>query len=181
VTVSAFEPILGREVEIPADMVVLATGVVPELPASLAEGFGAAVDTDGFFDAAEYKWRPVDALKEGVFACGIALSPRGIAESVASAEAAAQRGLRILCRERLVSDRIVAGVHASLCALCERCIETCPYEARTVDPESEQIRVNTAMCQGCGACASICPNGAAFLDGFPAGQMLETIDAAVAC
>jgi heterodisulfide reductase subunit A len=180
VTVGGFEPILGSEVEIAADLVVLATGVVAELPPTLAEGFGAAVDADGFFEAAEFKWRPVDALKEGVFACGLALGPRTISESIASAEAAAQRGLRILCRDRLAADRIVAGVHASLCALCERCIEACPYQARTVDPESEQIRVNAAICQGCGACASVCPNDAAFLDGYPAGQMLEMIDAAVA-
>ncbi|MFZ7125373.1 MAG: response regulator [Desulfobacterales bacterium] len=181
VKVGGFEPILGRDVEIAADLVVLATGVIPELPRSLAESFGATLDRDGFFEAAEFKWRPVDALKEGVFACGLSLSPRTIAESIASAEAAAQRGLRILCRDRLYADRIVAGVHTSLCALCERCIEACPYEARTIDPENEQILVNTAMCQGCGACASVCPNGAAYLDGYPAGQMLETIDAALAC
>jgi heterodisulfide reductase subunit A len=180
VSVGGFEPVLGSEVEIAADLVVLATGVVAEFPPTLAEGFGAAVDADGFFEAAEFKWRPVDALKEGVFACGLALGPRTITESIASAEAAAQRGLRILCHDRLLADRIVAGVHTSLCALCEKCIEACPYQARTVDPESEQIRINAAMCQGCGVCATVCPNDAAFLDGYPAGQMLEMIDAAVA-
>lgn len=180
VNVRAFEPIIGQEVEADADLLVLATGVVPDLPADLAEAFGAEPDTDGFFQEADVKWRPVDSLKEGVFACGLSLGPRSIPESIASAEAAAQRGLRILSREYLPSGKVVAGVHHSLCALCERCIETCPYGARRIHPDTEQVEVNPVMCQGCGACAAICPNGASYLESYPMEQMLDIIDAAMA-
>ncbi len=177
--IEAFDPILGRRVQIDADLLVLATGVTPKLPADLARTFGAQIDADGFFQEAEWKWRPVDALKEGVFACGLAHSPRSIPESIALAEAAAQRCLRILNRESLPAGRIVAGVRHSLCSLCRRCIEACPYEARSLDPEAEQVRVNPLMCQGCGACAAICPNDASVVQGFDASQMLDTIDAAI--
>ncbi|MFP4307952.1 MAG: response regulator [Desulfococcaceae bacterium] len=180
VRVSAFEPIIGRDVAVDADLVVLATGVVPRLSRELADAYGATVDPDGFFQEADFKWRPVDSLKEGVFACGLALGPRSIPESIASAEAAAQRGLRIIARESIPAGKVVAGVHASLCALCERCIETCPYEARRIDEETERVVVNPAMCQGCGACAAVCPNGASYLEAYPLEQMLEMIDAAVA-
>ncbi|MBE0665231.1 MAG: CoB--CoM heterodisulfide reductase iron-sulfur subunit A family protein, partial [Candidatus Aminicenantes bacterium] len=163
VRVTAVEPIIGQKVQIDADLVVLATGIVPKLPKDLAESFGATLDRDGFFEEAESKWRPVDSLKEGIFACGLAHSPRNITESIATAEAAAQRALRILSYERIPAGKVVAEVRHSLCSLCERCIEACPYGARAVDPELEKVLVNAAMCQGCGSCATVCPNSASTL------------------
>ena len=179
VTVTVEEPILGRDLEIEAQLLVLATGIVPSLPSELAEAYGAQLDRDGFFQEADSKWRPVDGLKEGVFACGLTLGPRTITESVATAEAAAQRALRILSRERLAAGKVVAGVRHSLCSLCEQCIAACPYGARSLDLDLEQVRVNPAMCQGCGACAAVCPNDASILEGYAPQQMLAMIDAAV--
>ena len=177
--VAVFEPILGRPLQIQADLVVLATGVVPILPQDLSQNYGVSLDQDGFFQEAESKWRPVDSLKEGVFACGLAHSPRNIAESIATAEAAAERALRILARDRLQSGKVVATVHHSLCSLCERCIDACPYGARSLDFDRENILVNPVMCQGCGSCAAICPNSASVLQGFQEQQMLAVIDAAI--
>ncbi len=177
--VKCFEPTLGEDVEITADLVILAAGVIPELPAGLASAFGASCDTDGFFLEAESKWRPVDSIKEGVFACGLALSPRTIAESVATAEAAAQHAIRIISRNRLPFGKVTAIVRHSLCSLCRQCIEACPYGARILDTENEQILVNSVMCQGCGICASVCPNKASVIEGFSTRQILEVIDAAI--
>jgi heterodisulfide reductase subunit A len=179
VRVTTTDPILGREVEIESDLLVLATGIIPNLSKELAVTFGADTDSDGFFREAESKWRPVDCLKEGIFACGLFHSPRSLSESVASAEAAAQRALRILCRKTLPAGKAVAKVRHSLCSLCERCIPACPYGARVLDLESEQVRVNPVMCQGCGSCATVCPNGASIVEGFQKQQMLDVIDAAV--
>jgi heterodisulfide reductase subunit A len=179
VRVSVRESLLERYIQIEAELLVLATGVIPNLPPELAETYGATVDRDGFFQEADSKWRPLDSIKEGIFACGLAHSPRNIAETIATAEAAAQRSLRILSRERLPAGKVVASVHHSLCSLCERCIDACPYEARTIDYDNDKVRVNPAMCQGCGSCAAICPNGASVLEGFLEQQMLETIDAAM--
>ncbi|MBW1900699.1 MAG: response regulator [Deltaproteobacteria bacterium] len=178
VHVTVFEPIIGRNIEIDADLVVLASGLVPTLPVDLVETFGSAVDQDGFFQEAETKWRPVDSLKEGVFACGIAHSPRSISESIATAEAAAQRSLRILSQKNLPAGKVVAKVRHSLCTLCERCIDACPYGARALNYELDQVLVNPVMCQGCGSCATVCLNSASILEGFQKQQMFEVIDAA---
>jgi len=179
ITVTAVDPLLGRPLEISTDLLVLATGIVPEMPEKLAAAFGAKKDADGFFAEAESKWRPVDALKEGVFACGLALSPRSIPETIATAGAAAQRSLRILSHDSLPAGRIVATVRHSLCSRCERCIGSCPYNARMLDPNRDEVLVNPAMCQGCGECATICPNSASVLEGFRKAQMLDMIDAAL--
>ena len=179
VQVIAYDPILGKKVQIDADLLVLSTGIVPDLHTDLAASFGASVDQDGFFQEAESKWRPVDSLKEGVFACGLAHSPRSVTEAITTAEAAAQRSLRILSQKYLSSGKIVAKVRHSLCSLCERCIDACPYSARTFDSDLEKILVNPVMCQGCGSCAAVCPNGASVLEGFQEEQMFEIIDAAL--
>lgn len=178
VSVNAFEPLLEAEVQVDADLLVLATGIIPSLPASLAGAFGAEIDADGFFMEAEPKWRPVDSLKEGVFACGIALGPRSISDSAATAEAAAQRALRILSKNALSRATVTARVRHSLCTLCQRCIAVCPYGARSVDLDGEKVLVNAAMCQGCGLCASECPNSASVVDGFFDGRLLDAIDMA---
>jgi heterodisulfide reductase subunit A len=177
--VAVFEPIVGRQLHIETDLVILATGIVPNLSQELAEMFGAALDQDGFFQEAESKWRPVDSLKAGVFACGLAHSPRNIAESITTAEAASQGALRTLAHDRMAAGKVVASVRRSLCSLCERCIDACPYGARTIDYKHEKVQVNPVMCQGCGSCATVCPNSASILEGFQGQQMFEMIDAAM--
>jgi heterodisulfide reductase subunit A len=177
--VRATDPILGREVMIRPDVLVLSTGIEPDSQRTMAEIFGVETDRDGFFQEAEPKWRPVDFLKEGVFMCGIAHSPRSVSESIAMAEAAAQRALRILSSERLATGSTVAEVRHSLCALCERCISACPYGARWRDEDEEKIVVDPLMCQGCGSCAAVCPNSASVLRGYRDQQMFFVIDAAL--
>ncbi len=179
VQVTIFEPIIGQNIQINPDLVVLATGIVPSLPSDLAKTFGCSLDRDGFFEEAEPKWRPVDSIKEGAFACGIAHSPSSISETVATAEAAAQRSLRILSQKHLPSGKVVAKIRHSLCSLCGKCIDACPYGARVLDEDLDQVRINPIMCQGCGSCAVVCPNGASILEGFQKQQMFEVIDAAV--
>jgi heterodisulfide reductase subunit A len=175
----AQDPILDAPLSIDADLVVLATGIAPALPTDLAAAYGAEMTADGFFQPADTKWRPVDALAQGVFACGLAHSPRDITDSITTARAAAQRALTILARPQIVADHVVATVRHSLCTLCERCIAVCPFSARTLNPEADRLAVNPVLCQGCGACAAACPSGAAVVEGFGEARMLETIDAAM--
>ena len=178
-SIEVIEPILGREVVIETNLLVLSTGIVPGDQGKLAEIFGVEVDQDGFLQEAEAKWRPVDFIKEGVFTCGLAHSPRSITESIAMAEAAAQRALRILSSEKLTSGETVAEVRHSLCSLCEKCIAACPYGARWRDEDEEKILVDELACQGCGSCAAICPNSASVLRGYQDQQIFSVIDAAL--
>ncbi|MFO8085471.1 MAG: FAD-dependent oxidoreductase [Desulfobacterales bacterium] len=177
--VEVFEPTIGRNLEIEADLVVLATGIEPAFSKDMAENYGASLDDYGFFREAESKWRPVDSITEGIFACGITLSPRSISESIATAQAAAQRSVRILSRQWLPTGKLVAQVRHSLCSLCQRCIDVCPYGARILEPELDRIVVNPARCQGCGACAAVCPNSASVLSGCSDQAMMEIIDSAL--
>ncbi|MEJ2430711.1 MAG: FAD-dependent oxidoreductase [Deltaproteobacteria bacterium] len=173
------DPILGREVVVETDVLVLSTGIVSDGQGQLAEIFGVETNQDGFFQEAEYKWRPVDFLREGIFTCGMSHSPRNITESIAMAEATAQRALRILTSSRLTAASTVAEVRYSLCSLCEKCIEACPYGARWRDEDEGKIMVDELSCQGCGSCAAVCPNSASVLRGYQDQQIFSVIDAAL--
>ncbi|SMC60754.1 heterodisulfide reductase subunit A [Desulfocicer vacuolatum DSM 3385] len=179
VRVEVFEPIINQIIAIEPQRLVLATGVVPSRVKAPAELMNMELDEYGFFDQADDKFRPVDSIKEGIFGCGMALGPRNVEESMASAEASAVRALRILNKEHLMAATVTAGVKTSLCSLCELCIGACPYGARSLNSERMVVEVDPVMCQGCGACASICPSSASFLNGFKDRQMLDIIDAAI--
>ena len=180
VAIRLHDPILNAPVEITANLLVLATGIQPRLPESLAMAYGAERDRDGFLQEADSKWRPVEALRAGVFGCGIVLSPRSIPEAIATAEAAAGRALAILTAEGLQAARVTASVRHSLCTLCLRCIDTCPYGARFIDDVEQRVEVNSAMCQGCGDCATVCPNNASILEGFSQRSLFGAIEGAMA-
>ncbi len=179
ISLSAHDSVLGRDIVINPDLLVLSTGIVPGDQGRLAEIFGIQTNQDGFFREAEYKWRPVDMMKYGIFTCGIAHSPRSVPETIAMAQAAAQRALGVLMRGSLRQGAVTAQVRHSLCSLCERCISVCPYEARYRDEEEDRIEVNELLCQGCGACAAICPNSASVLRGFSDRQVMSMLDAAL--
>jgi heterodisulfide reductase subunit A len=174
------DPILDRELHVKPDLLALSTGIAPNDGRALAHLFGVETNQDGFFLEAESKWRPVDFIKEGIFMAGIAHSPRSITESIATAQAAAERALRILSSERLAAGSLVAEVRHALCSLCERCVAVCPYGARQYEEEEDRIVVDEIMCQGCGSCAAICPNSASVLRGYRDEQVFEIIDAALA-
>jgi heterodisulfide reductase subunit A len=175
--VTASDPAVGGRITIEPDWLVLSTPVVPRDEGKLASLLGVGFDEDGFFQEAEVKFRPVDFLKDGIFVCGLAHSPRGLGESIMQAQAAGQRASSILARDRLTSGRTVSEVKARFCAGCEMCITVCPYGARIKDEKEGVVVVLEALCQGCGACAVVCPSGAAVLRGLSEKQVLSMMDA----
>lgn len=178
--IRATDPVLGREIELRPDLLALSSGVVPNDVSELAELFGVGLTQDGFYQEAESKWRPVDFLKHGVFACGLGLGPSTMRETILSAKAAAQRTVRILSEKSLSCGNAVAEVRHSLCSRCGRCIGVCAYGARALDMVHDRIEVDEQLCQGCGSCVAVCPNSATVLRGFRDEQVMAVIDAAVA-
>jgi heterodisulfide reductase subunit A len=169
-----------QELKLDCDLLVLSTGVIPNREnSSLAELFGLELTEDGFFKEAEPKFRPVDALREGIYLCGGCHSPRTWQEVIQQGEAAAERALVLLEQERLATSNVVSQVHERRCSGCALCVEACPYGARIFDEEQMVAVVKEALCQGCGVCTSICPNGAAFLQGFTEDQIMAMIEHAV--
>ncbi len=99
--VLAEDTLLGKPIEVEADLVVLATAVIPRTDvADVAAQLDLARSPDGFFQEAHAKFRPVDTQVDGVFLAGCCQGPKDIPDTVAHAKAAASSALRILAQRQ---------------------------------------------------------------------------------
>ena len=187
--VQASDLLSNKQLNIDADLVVLAAAIEPDKSArSLATMLTASMDTNDFFTEAHPKLRPVESPTAGVFLSGACQGPKDIPETVSQAGAAASKVIGLLCKDKLLGNPCVAKSNEQLCNGCSSCERVCPYGAITyVDKEfkmpdrSIRVRrvaqVNPAVCQGCGACTVACPSGAMDLNGFTNSQIMAEVDA----
>lgn len=178
----------GEQLELKADLVVLATAIKPSGDAKkLATMLTASIDTNNFFTEAHPKLRPVESPTAGIFLSGVCQGPKDIPETVAQAGAAAVKVIGLLSKDQLLTNPCVAHCNESICSGDLACEYVCPYNAITgIKKEvmvngQKQMRlvasVNEALCQGCGACTVACPSGAMDLKGFSNQQIMAEVDA----
>jgi len=172
--------ILGKKLEIDADIVALAAAVVPsEDRKEISQFFKVTLGPDEFFQEAHAKLRPVDFGAEGVYMCGIAHYPKLISETVSQAYGAAGRVLTLLSHDTFVASGSVCGVHEDYCLSCGACIAACKYGAIEFHetPQGRKAFVNPILCKGDGLCNSVCPTGAIQLKHYTDEELLAQIDA----
>ncbi len=178
VSVSARDPYLGRDVELPLDLLVLATPAVPSTGGSeLSKLLKVPLTADGFYLEAHVKLRPVDFGSEGIFLCGGAHYPKSIEETISQAYAAAGRAASILAKSVLKAGGVVAEVDQDKCAACLTCVRVCPYEVPVIDLETKKAKIEAAACQGCGVCVSECPVKAITLHHYTDAQVFAKEEA----
>jgi heterodisulfide reductase subunit A len=180
--VTVRDHILGREIQMSPDLLVLASAIVPRDNESLSQMFKLSLNEDGFFMEAHAKLRPVEFASEGTFLAGLAHYPKPIEESIVQAKAAASRASVVLSKEELSVEGVVSHVNEHYCIGCGMCEDSCPYGAiGLVDLEAggQVSRVQPALCKGCGACAVACPTGAAVIFHYDDEEVLTMVDAAL--
>jgi heterodisulfide reductase subunit A len=178
VVVWGVDTLSGLPVEVEADLVVLATAVVPRADAQeLGQLVRVGTDEHGFFSEAHPKLRPVESITAGMFLAGTALFPKDIPETVAQASAAAAKVLSLFSQRTMVQDPTLAYVDAEICSGCGLCVPSCPYDARLMHEWQHVAIVNTALCQGCGACSMVCPNKACEVRNLTHHQILSMMEA----
>lgn len=177
VMVWGVDTLTGKDIEIAADMVVLAMAIKPSDGAdSLAQKLKIALDKDGFLAEAHPKLRPVESVTAGFYLAGAAQAPKDIPEAVAQASGAASKVQALFSADELQHDPIVAYVDEEVCSGCKVCIPVCPYGARVFDEEAGIVIVNDVECEGCGSCIAACPSGAAQQRNFTDDQIFSMVD-----
>jgi heterodisulfide reductase subunit A len=170
---------IRRKMEIRPDLLVLATGIVPQKGNPLAQMFKVTLSDDSFFMEAHVKLRPVDCATDGVFICGLAHAPKPVDESIAQAQAAATRAVTLLAKETIHVSGTIAQVSPVSCSSCGVCIEICPYSAPSFveeGPFAGKADINPVLCKGCGLCVASCRSGAINLKGFGTDQIMAMIN-----
>ncbi len=183
--VRGFDTLSGISMEVEADLVVLAVGVVPRKDSDeVARIFNVSRDSNKFLAELHPKLAPVEKNTTGIFLSGSCQFPRDIPDSVAMAGSAAVKSLSIFAKEFLTSDPMIALVNPSICTGCMNCKTICPYKAILVDEIKDldgKIRkiakVNETVCRGCGTCAATCPSQCINLRGFTNEQIFASIEA----
>jgi heterodisulfide reductase subunit A len=174
--------ILQRDIAINADLLVLASAIIPRDNENLAKMFKLSLNEDGFFMEAHAKLRPVEFASDGIFLAGMAHYPKPIEESMAQAKAAASRASVVLSREEITVEGVVSHVTEEMCRGCGKCVEACPYNAIELQERGEEkivAFVQEALCKGCGSCAVACPTGAASIFHFDDQEVLTMVEAAL--
>ncbi len=169
-TVAVENTLLGEDITLQVDMVVLAAGMEPttlhEDSINLAYRQGPAfVDLDLFDGYADSHFIcfPYETRRTGIYACGGVRKAETMEEAVDDATGAALKAIQ--CIES--TDRGVA-VHPrsgdatypeffmQRCTQCKRCTEECPFGALDDDEKGTPLP-NPTRCRRCGTCMGACP------------------------
>jgi heterodisulfide reductase subunit A len=145
-----------------ADMVVLATAMVPNKKAEkFVEMLMLEKDREGFVKPTHRKIEAVSTPIEGVFVIGSANYPKDITNSIIDGSAAAGKiTSELQPGKKLEIETLISTIDEEKCSGCKTCISICPYKAIGYDSEKGVSVINEVLCRGCGTCVVACPSNA---------------------
>jgi len=161
---------LGESIQVRADMVVLATGMVPvtvddpvvNLAYRQGPGFRDNDLFDGYADS-NFICFPYETQRTGVYAAGAIRRSMTIDESIEDASGATLKAIQCIeSANRGVSvhprsgDMTFPDFFFQRCTQCKRCTEECPFGALD-DDEKGTPKLNPTRCRRCGTCMGACP------------------------
>jgi quinone-modifying oxidoreductase subunit QmoB len=168
--VDAANTLLGEKLQVKADLVVLAAGMVPATAddpvVNMAYRQGPAFrDIDlfkGYCDS-NFICFPYETQRTGIYAAGAVRRSMTVEESIEDASGAALKAIQCIeCSCRGVSvhprsgDMTFPDFFFQRCTQCKRCTEECPFGALD-DDEKGTPKPNPNRCRRCGTCMGACP------------------------
>ena len=168
--VTAEDTLLGDDLLLNVDMVVLAAGMVPttvdEPSINLAyrqgPGFLDLDLFDGYADS-HFICFPYETRRTGVYTCGGVRKAETMEETIDDATGAALKAIQCIeSANRGVAvhprsgDQTYPDFFMSRCTQCKRCTEECPFGALDDDEKGTPLP-NPTRCRRCGTCMGACP------------------------
>ncbi len=181
--VKVWHQLRGREVELPTDMVVLTTPLIPRADnEEISKMLKVSLDEFGFFLEAHLKLRPVEFAMDGIYICGSAKWPTDLSEGISQAYAAASKAAGPLKTGYVKPEAITSSVNEDICSGCGMCVTVCPFGAmELVSKNGKRLAQSTvAQCKGCGVCGATCPSGAISMNHFRNEEIMAQLEAVTA-
>ena len=160
------ESLLGEEVVIESDMVILATGMVPagtgdlHLQYRLGEGL-PGIEYD--FSDSHFICFPYETRRTGIYAAGTVRAPMDLESSTEDGTGAMMKAIQCIeCVKRgeavhpRAGDLTFPELYMDRCTDCKRCTEECPFGSYD-ETEKGTPLPNPARCRRCGICLGSCP------------------------
>jgi len=168
--VHATNTLLGDDLDINVDMVVLAAGMVPTTATAntinLAYRQGPAfLDLDLFDGYADSNFIcfPYETRRTGIYTCGGVRKAETMEETIDDATGAALKAIQCIeSANRGVAvhprsgDMTYPDFFFQRCTQCKRCTEECPFGALDDDEKGTPLP-NPTRCRRCGTCMGACP------------------------
>jgi quinone-modifying oxidoreductase subunit QmoB len=166
IEVKVNETLLGEDILLSVDMVVLATGMVPastnDLNLEYRLGKGLPELKYDFSDS-HFICFPYETRRTGIYAAGSLRAPMDIAackEDAAGAMFKAIQCIEATKRGEAVhprsGDKSYPELFMDRCTDCKRCTEECPFGTYD-ETENGTPLPNPARCRRCGICLGSCP------------------------
>ncbi|MFZ1982912.1 MAG: FAD-dependent oxidoreductase [Desulfatitalea sp.] len=168
--VEASDTLLGKQLKVKADMVVLAAGMVPATKddpvVNMAYRQGPAFrDIDlfnGYCDS-NFICFPYETQRTGIYAAGAVRRGMTTEEAMEDATGAALKAIQcITSTNRGVAvhprsgDMTFPDFFFQRCTQCKRCTQECPFGALDDDAKGTP-KPNPTRCRRCGTCMGACP------------------------
>ena len=189
------DSLLGETIELAADLVVLATGLLPnsgsgrgsedaapeggrvEIPVEsilnldYRQGSDLPHLRDGFADS-HFLCFPYETRRTGIYAAGPVRRPMDLAQAVEDATGAALKAIQAIenaaqgrAAHPRSGDLSFPKVRYDGCTQCKRCIVECPFGAIDED-ENRYPLFNESRCRRCGTCMGACPVRVISFEGY---------------
>ncbi|MEW6348000.1 MAG: FAD-dependent oxidoreductase [Thermodesulfobacteriota bacterium] len=162
------DTLLGEEIKVNVDLVVLSTGMVPVLNdesvvnLTYRQGPFLPQNPYGQYDS-HFICFPYETQRTGIFAAGCARQPQDIQGCELDATGAALKAIQ--CVELVAQGKAVhprAGdqsypeLFITRCTQCKRCTEECPFGMYDEKPDGTPLP-NPTRCRRCAICMGSCP------------------------
>jgi quinone-modifying oxidoreductase subunit QmoB len=168
--IEANDTLLGENIKVSVDMVVLGTGMVPmtrdEPVLNFAYRQGSAFRDLDLFDGypdSNFICFPYETRRTGFYAAGCARRAMGVQECLEDAAGAALKAIQCIeSSKRGVAvhprsgDMTFPDFFFQRCTQCKRCTEECPFGALDDDEKGTPLP-NPTRCRRCGTCMGACP------------------------
>jgi len=158
--------LVGEQISIPVDLIVLATGMVPadseELNLKYRQGKGLPEIKYNFPDS-HFICFPYETRRTGIYAAGSCRAPMDIAGCMEDAMGAVLKAVQ--CMNMIKKgesvhprsgDQSYPDLYIDRCTDCKRCTEECPFGAYD-ETEKGAPLPNINRCRRCGICLGSCP------------------------
>ncbi|MFP3869968.1 MAG: FAD-dependent oxidoreductase [Syntrophobacteria bacterium] len=164
------DTLLGENIKVNVDMVVLGTGMVPttrdepvlNLAYRQGRGFLDLDLFDGYADS-NFICFPYETRRTGIYTVGAVRRSMSIPECIEDAAGAALKAIQCLeSANRGVAvhprsgDMTYPDFYFQRCTQCKRCTDECPFGALDDDVKGTPLP-NPTRCRRCGICMGACP------------------------